>query len=159
MNKSSHKILLPLLVMSAAVTDLASAVCLDPKTWISGYKVPFQVEFNSSIAIVIGEVISEQKVYETSEDLEYYYLIFTVRTEQVLKGNPLKTFKLREELDSGRYSLSVGERHLLFITKWKWKVRGADYVINSCGNSSRLPEGDQVVAEVQRALHQSPHAP
>jgi hypothetical protein len=159
MNGRIRKLLIPLVGISVAVPNLAAAVCLDPKSGVSGYRVPFQDELNASIAVVVGEVVSERKVFETPEDPAYYSVIYTVRTEQVLKGRPLKIFRLREELDTGRYPLSVGEKHLLFITHWKWKVRGADYVIDACGNSSRLPEGDQVVAVVQRALNVSAHAP
>jgi len=82
-----------------------------------------------------------------------------VRSGQVLMGNPLKVFKLREELDSGRYGMARGETHLLFITKWRWKVRGADYVIDPCGNSKRLPEGDEVLARVKKALAKKARAP
>ena len=142
-----------------ALVDVAAAVCLDPKSGVSGYQVPFEDELNSSIAIVLAEVVAERKVFETPEDPEYYSVIFTVRTNQVLLGNPLKTFKLREELDSGRYPMRVGEKHLLFITKWRWKVRGADYVINACGNSARLPEGDDVVAKVRLTLAKGAHVP
>jgi hypothetical protein len=158
MRKAASKILLASLAYVAA-TPVVEAVCLDPKSGVSGYKVAFEDELNSSIAIVLAEVIAERKVFETPEDPGYYSVIFTVRTDQVLLGNPLKTFKLREELDSGRYPMSVGEKHLLFITKWRWKVRGADYVINACGNSSRLPEGNRVVVKVQNALRKGAHAP
>jgi hypothetical protein len=158
MRRTIGKILLAPLAYVAFV-HVAEAVCIDPKSGISGYQVPFEDELKSSIAIVLAEVVAERKVYEPSEDPEYYYMSFTVRTDQVLFGNPLKTFKLREELDSGRYSMSVGEKHLLFITKWRWKVRGADYVINSCGNSSRLPEGNSIVVKVQNALRRGAHAP
>jgi len=136
----------------AAAPDVANAVCLDPKTWISGYRKPFDEELKESIAIVVANVVSERKVFETPEDPEMYSVIFTLHTEQVLKGSPLKDFKLRMELDSGRYPLQVGEKHLLFITKWRWKVQGADYVISVCGNSTRLPEGEQTAARVAEAL-------
>jgi hypothetical protein len=149
---------MPLLALLTVIPGVASALCTDPKTWVSGYRVPFQEELNASIAIVVGDAIEEQKVFETADDPEMYSVIFTVRVEQVLKGNPLGVFKLRMDLDSGRYEMGLGERHLLFITKWRWKVRGADYVINSCGNSSTLPEGNDTLARTKQALRDGAHA-
>ena len=64
---------------------------------------------------------------------------------------------MRMELDSGRYSLQVGEKHLLFITQWPWKVHGADYVISACGNSRRLPDSANRARE-QQPSHPSPSA-
>jgi len=140
------------LLACAAAPDVVNAVCLDPKTWISGYRKPFEEELKESIAIVVAKVVSERKVFEDPEDSETYSVIFTLHTEQVLKGNPLQDFKLRMELDSGRYGLQVGEKHLLFITKWPWKVRGAHYVISACGNSARFPEAEETAARVAEAL-------
>ncbi len=144
----------PLLCLLTCATgaNVASAVCLDPKTWVSGYRKPFEEELKESIAIVVANVVSEHKVFEDPEDPETYSVIFTLHTEQVLKGNPLKNFKLRMEFYSGRYPLEVGEKHLLFITRWPWKVRGADYAISVCGNSTRLPEGERTAARVAEAL-------
>jgi len=158
MSQIQRRFPMALLVVLAALPSVASALCTDPKTWVSGYRVPLHEELKASIAIVIGNVIEERKVFETPEDPEAYSVIFTVHVEQVLKGNPLKVFKLRMDLDSGRYSMGVGEKHLLFITKWRWKVRGADYVINSCGNSSTLPEGEETLSQVNQALRKGAHA-
>jgi hypothetical protein len=152
MNVPRLSFLLLCLFACAASANVANAVCLDPKTWVSGYRKPFQEELKESIAIVVANVVSERKVFEDPEDPETYSVIFTMHTEQVLKGNPLKDFKLRMELDSGRYSLQVGEKHLLFITKWPWKVQGADYAISACGNSTRLPEGERTAVRVAEVL-------
>jgi hypothetical protein len=55
--------------------------------------------------------------------------------------------------------MKVGETHLLFIKAWPYKVLGANYQIDSCGNSSALPQGNATVAQVEAELKRGANAP
>ncbi len=141
-------------VMAAMPTHLAYAVCLDPKTLVSGYKVALGDEIQTSAAIVVGEVI---KVHTLSEDLAdpqgITAYIYTVRVLKRLKGTVPAVVRVRSENDSGRYRMNVGEKHLLFLTS-----KGQYFAADSCGNSSTMSRGQATLIQVNQALSGS-HAP
>src|SRR5450830_1024239 len=57
------------IVLTAFTTSLvASAVCLDPKTWHSGYHVPLNEEVQSSQFIATGKVTREKVINDDSRD-------------------------------------------------------------------------------------------
>ena len=58
------KIRIALLAIAILSSGIASAVCSDPKTWESPYRVPLREEIKSSIAIVIGNVIEEKQLLD-----------------------------------------------------------------------------------------------
>ncbi|QOL25835.1 hypothetical protein LP316_00475 [Thalassotalea sp. LPB0316] len=124
------------------------AVCFDPKTWISGYKIPLEQEIEESKAIIIGEVIKEERIHDIPNDPEFYSAIhFTIRVEQTLKGDIEDEIMIKETLDSSRYGLSLNEKHILFLYPDKYD-ENFDYSVTSCGNSSLLPEGEGVVNSI-----------
>ena len=126
----------------------AEAVCLDPKSGVSGYKIPLKEEIASSEIIVTAEVTNSRELQEDPADptgITAY--IYTAHVLQQLKGRLPKTFKLRTENDSGRYPMEVGEKHVLFLHH-EGKFLEAD----SCGSSSPLPEGDAVLHRVEEVL-------
>jgi len=126
----------------------AHAICLDPKTFISGYKIPFDEELDSSTAVIIGAITEQKNVNEDSSDPEgVAAFLYTVDVLRQLKGNLPKTIRVRAEADSGRYAMGIGEQHVLFLLE-----EGSHFVASGCGNSSQLPEGNDVVAQVEIAL-------
>jgi hypothetical protein len=126
----------------------ANAVCLDPTTFVSGYKVPLASEVRAADGIVIGRVLSQQGLREDPTDPEGYTAYnVTVRVITRLKGNLPSVIVIRNENTSARYPMSIGEEHLLFVSK-----DGEGLSVNSCGNSSVMPEGKQQVQMIRAQL-------
>jgi hypothetical protein len=149
-----------LLAVLVAVPGPAASVCEDPRTGVSGYHVPLDVETTGSVAIVLGKVIQEREIhYDSSDPDSFEVTIYTVRVERIMKGSVPAIFTLYSTNDSARYPMTTGETHSLFIRTWRYKVPGADYRIDSCGNSSTLPQGNATVARVEAKLHRGANAP
>jgi hypothetical protein len=126
---------------------LAQAVCLDPQTLVSGYKIPLKTEVASS-GIVLGKVIKKLDLHEDKADPEdITATLYTIRVQQTLKGINKKTIQIKSQNDSGRYYMDIGEEHLLFLS-------GNDkyLYVDSCGNSSKLPEGNSTLKTVKEYL-------
>jgi hypothetical protein len=147
MNLKTINTRLVLLALSSHLCT-ASAVCLDPKTFISGYKVDFDSEVHSTEAIVVGRVLSEEGLHEDPTDPEgitAYNMTIWVLTS--LKGNLPNVIVIKNENTSARYPMSVGEEHILFVSRG-----GNELWINSCGNSAAMPKGKQLVRQIQAVL-------
>jgi len=126
----------------------ADAVCLDPTTFVSGYKIPLASEVRAADGIVIGRVLSEQGLREDPADSDGYTAYnVTVRVITRLKGNLPSVIVIRNENTSARYPMSIGEEHLLFVSK-----DDEGLSVNSCGNSSLMPEGKQQVQTIRAQL-------
>ena len=126
----------------------ARAVCLDPKTFISGYKVPLDSEVRTADAIVVARVLSEQGLNEDPTDPDGYTAYnLTIRVLTSLKGKVPTIVVIKNENTSARYPMSVGEEHILFVSR-----NGNELWINSCGNSAAMPKGKQLVKQIQAKL-------
>jgi hypothetical protein len=138
----------------AFLLDTAGAACLDPKTHVSGYKIPLASEIRTANAIVIGRVLSERGLREDPNDPDGY-TAYDVRIEVIdrLKGRLPRVIIVRNDNTSARYPMSVGEEHLLFVSR-----DGNELRVDSCGNSSAMPAGDQLVKQIRalNALAQTP---
>ncbi|MBH0180677.1 MAG: hypothetical protein HP490_03105 [Nitrospira sp.] len=144
-----------LLIILASANSTAYAVCLAPETLLSDYQAPLNKEIQLAEVIAIGTVTKKQSLHENSSDPEgITAYIYTVQIFRQLKGRVPQIIDLRTENDSGRYSVEVGERHLLFLSK-----EGQHFVADSCGNSSALPAGDAVVKKVEATLAGRTDAP
>jgi hypothetical protein len=136
-----------LLVLSAQL-PLACAVCLDPRTGKSGYKVPLETEVRTAEAIVIGRVLSEQPLQEDADDPDGVTASnVTIKVLGKLKGRLPSVIVARNENTSSRYSMSVGEEHILFVSRTH-----REWWIDSCGNSALMPRGEQIVQEIPTQL-------
>ena len=133
----------------------ASAVCLDPKTSLSGYRIPFAAEVGSADAILVGRVLSKQDLAEDPADPEGVTADeVTVKVITRLKGKVPDVLVLRNENTSARYPMSVGEEHILFVSR-----DGRESWVDSCGNSSLMPAGKPLARRIQAQLrHAGPHA-
>jgi hypothetical protein len=136
------------LLIIAAHLPAAYAVCLDPGTGKSGYKVPLETEIRTAQAIIIGRVLSEQRLQEDPDDAEGLTASnFTIKILSKLKGSLPGVIVVRNENTSARYPMSVGEEHILFVSRTN---RGT--WIDSCGNSDVLPRGEQLVKKIRTEL-------
>jgi hypothetical protein len=145
-----------ILLITLAAELSATAVCLDPKTGVSGYRIPFKEEISSINYIAIGKITKKGSIQNSEVDREDTdpYIIYTIEITRQLKNNLPKVISIKVELNSGRYVMDVGEEHLLFLTKKK------DYFfVNSCGNSSSLPRGNSALKQVEEQLKPESNAP
>jgi hypothetical protein len=137
-----------LLLLLLAHLPTAYAVCLDPKTGKSGYKIPLETEVRIAEAIVIGRVLSEQRLQEDADDPDGVTASkVTIKVLRTLKGSVPSTIVVRNENTSSRYPMSVGEEHVLFVSRTKRETW-----IDSCGNSELMPRGRQVVKKIGAQL-------
>jgi hypothetical protein len=137
-----------LLLVLAAHLAPAYAVCFYPGTDRSGYKIPLKREVRTVEAIVIGRVLSEDRLQEDADDPDGVTASnVTIKVVKKLKGTLSGVIVVRNENTSSRYPMSVGEEHLLFVSRTN---RGT--WIDSCGNSEVMPNGEQVVKEVRTQL-------
>jgi hypothetical protein len=137
-----------------ALSDRAQAVCLDPKTLISGYKRELREEIDNTAIILVGEVTGERTLQEDPSDpTGITATLYSVHVVKTLKGKVLRNIRIRTENDSGRYPMVTRERHLLFLTKEDDHFRA-----DSCGNSSPLPEAAAVLQQTEAILAKRVHA-
>lgn len=142
-----------LLVALCATPGVGLALCLDPRTGASGYHVPLEQEVRTSVSILVGKVVSVRRIRdESTEPGAYSAFVYTVHVEQQLKGKSPSVFTVYDENTSARYPMNPGERHLLFIRTWPYKIVNADFQIDSCGNSDVLPQGDGILRDVKALL-------
>lgn len=137
-----------LLVLLLLHSNVATAVCLDPITFVSGYTVPLEREVRQADAIVVGRVLSERALQDDPADpdgVTAYDL--SVRVLASLKGRLPRVIVVRNENTSARYAMSVGEEHLLFVSRADGKLW-----VDSCGNSAPMPAGEKLVREVRMQL-------
>ncbi|QJE02090.1 hypothetical protein HH212_20415 [Massilia forsythiae] len=137
-----------LLLVLVAHLPAANAVCFYPGTARSGYNIPLKTEVRTAEAIVIGRVLSEQQLQEDADDPDGVTASnVTIEVLKKLKGTLSGVIVVRNENTSSRYPMSIGEEHILFVSRTK---RGT--WIDSCGNSEVMPDGEQVVKEVRTQL-------
>jgi hypothetical protein len=140
-----------LLLLLAAHLPAADAVCFYPGTDRSGYKIPLKTEVRSAEAIVIGRVVSEQRLQEDADDPDGVTASnVTIKVLKKLKGTLSDVIVVRNENTSSRYPMSVGEKHVLFASRTNREIW-----IDSCGNSEVMPDGEQVVKQVRTQLRAS----
>lgn len=145
--------LVALVTVAAALP--AYAVCLDPNTLVSGYHLPLREELRITNLIAIGKITKAKHLQEDSSDPDgITAYIYTVQISRQLRGHLPHVISIRDDNDSGRYAMEAGEEHLLFLSKKK-----KYFSVDSCGNSSVLPEGNAVLKQVEAALAQQSNAP
>jgi hypothetical protein len=148
MNLKTISAMLALLALASHPCS-AGAVCLDPKTFISGYKVPLESEVRAVEAIVVARVLSEQGLQEDPTDPEGYTAYnVNVKVLASLKGNLPNVVMIRNENTSSRYTMSVDEEHILFVSRDGHQLR-----VDGCGNSAAMREGKQLVKQVRMEIH------
>jgi hypothetical protein len=126
---------------------LASAVCFYPGTWLSGYKIPLDVETRTTKEIVVGKVLAEKCLADASYPDHCTGYIYQFEVQRQLKGKVPGRIMLKTTNDSGGYRMSVGDQHLLFLERV-----GRYFEADICGNASMLPKGAGIVESVERLL-------
>jgi hypothetical protein len=145
-----------MLVLAYLATAIpVSALCLDPKTFLSGYHLPLSEELHSASHIVIGNVTKETLVQDDASDPKgVSAYVYTIQIVRQLKGHLPRSIHITVENNSGRYPMVVGERHLLFLNR-----ESGYFSVNSCGNSSVLPKGNTSLRQVEALVARVRNAP
>lgn len=126
----------------------ASALCLDPNTQVSGYEIPLLQEVQASEKIIIGTVENIRPLQEDQDDpLGVTAYVLSVKVLRKLKGTLPDSIALRIENNSSKYPIGIGEKHLLFLSRQE-----NVFTVDSCGNSSSLPQGLNVLKQVEAEL-------
>ncbi len=142
---------LPALILSGIlVTPTAvQAVCLDPETGLSGYRVALEQEMRISPLILVGTVVKSRTLREDRSDPSAITAqLYSVRVERVLKGPAAAVLEIRSENASSRYAMARGEQHLLFLTR-----DGRRLFVDGCGNSAALPGAAAVLEQIENIRH------
>jgi hypothetical protein len=159
MNRVRTTFALIALVLVSCCAGQALAVCLNPETLSSNYRIPLKQEIDTSLAIVVGKVVGVNRLHDDPAYPGYYSAtIFTVQVLRELRGNLPTIVRLKTENDSGRYEMATGEIHLLFLTRFDPYSRDI-YRADSCGNSSLLPRGNDLLRKTEELLGETGHAP
>ena len=144
------RVLAMIIALSAVLYAAPSqAVCFYPHSLLSGYHIPLNSEVKASHAIIIGKVVHVRYVPPGPGDGGVNSYLYTVERLQELKGHVSARVLLYATNDSGGYRMSLGETDLLFLAPL-----GAKFTADVCGNSTELPKGKRVVAEVRNLLGQ-----
>lgn len=95
-------------------------------------------EYEKSIAVVIGKVVSVEEVPES----EHYYngSNYTFVLYKILKGDLSGKIKIFSENSSGRFPMDVGQEYVLFI-----HLENGLLQVDNCGNSGLLKESNDVL--------------
>lgn len=133
--KQLHSSLFGVLALAWAGAS-AQAVCLD-KNGVSfdasktGPVVSWDEEFRKAAAVVIGTVLSERNIDDSSGlRIRTQYKL---KVESRMKGSSGDTLDVFSTNDSGRVPLAKGKRYLLFLY-----LQDGRLTLDACGNSAKL---------------------
>lgn len=134
--------------MLASHIGESRALCMDPKTDVSGYKIPLSEEVRSADAIIVGRVLTQQGLKEDPADPDDYTAYnVTIKVLRLLKGSLPNVISVRNENTSARYAMAVGEEHVFFLSR-----DSKELWINSCGNSVKAPSSGQLEKQIRAEL-------
>ncbi len=108
-------------------------------------------EFERSVAVLIGTVVSERATPE-SKDL-YEGVTYTVKVDESFRGHAPATVELFSENSSGRFPMAKGEKYVLFLYQVADRLAA-----DNCGNSGLVAEKQDVltaVRELAKVAHES----
>ena len=116
-------------------SQTVSAVCV-----LEDYSV--RGEFDRSIAIIVGTVVSERSVPATNDFLDG--VDYTVRVAETLRGRALRSVDLFNENSSGRFPMLKGKAYVLFIYRTRDRL-----MVDNCGNSGLVADKKEVLSAVR----------
>ena len=107
-----------LVIAMLFIAPETQAVCPDPHDLTKSYHPSLEEELRSSSAIVVGTVTEVQELNKDLSDPQGWTSIrYTVGVSRLLKGSVPAKIVLTAQNDSGGYRMSVGEKHLLFLSR------------------------------------------
>jgi hypothetical protein len=123
-----------------ACSTLATAVC------VNGH-VSVTREYSRSTYVLIASVVAANYVPAGKDGYDFDGTNYTLRSVQLLKGDPPPTFDVFSENSSGRFVMATGERYLVFVYREHGNLR-----IDNCGNSGLLSASSLTLAKVRNLM-------
>jgi hypothetical protein len=123
--------ILSIFILILAISGSAYPFCHNGNTSITD-------EFEESIAVVIGKVVSVVEVPESENYSDGS--IYTIVLQEVLKGDLSGTIEIFSENSSGRFPMDVGQVYILFVYMENRLLQ-----VNNCGNSGLINESNDVL--------------
>jgi hypothetical protein len=120
-----------------ACSTLAAAVCVNGHPSVKD-------EYSKSEYVLTATVISANEVPESKDGYDFGGTDYTLRSLQIVKGYPPKTFIVFSENSSGRFDMNAKKRYLVFVHKEHGRFR-----IDNCGNSNLLAASARTIAELR----------
>jgi hypothetical protein len=109
-------------------------------------------EFNGSKCVFVGKVVKAKQVLDSDGFIQGTF--YTVRVEELLKGNPLKEVEIYDENSSGRFPMKVGVSYFLFAHEDVFEeIQGPHLAINSSGNSATLRQASKTYQTVMEKFY------
>lgn len=115
----------------AVAVCFKDGVSVDPSS--VGPVVSWEVEFQQAALVVVGTVLSEQRIPDPKEPDFWAGTLYRLKVESVLKGRSRESLDVFTPNDSSRLPLTKGRRYLLFLNE-----RDGRLIADPCGNSARL---------------------
>lgn len=122
--------------VGAAVSFQAQALCTD------GRRPSLDAEFAESDAVAIGVATAQRYVRDADDPEGYIAVSYDVRLERVFKGDVRGRIVVRSENTTARFPMTLGERHLLFLTK-----DGRWFFVDNCGHSAAISKVERSLLE------------
>ena len=129
------------------LTTLAYALLLTPLPSFGFCPQPeprVACEFYNSDAVFVSAVISARAVTPRgAAELDGW--LYKLSVQELFRGPRTRTIDVFTEDSSGRFTLSVGGKYLLFAGNFEGRL-----AITSCGNSAELSEAQDAIRELRR---------
>jgi len=109
-------------------------------------------EYRTSKAVVIGTVMSEKIVPETTDGFFDDGTTYRVRVDRTFRGELPVTVNIFSENTSGRFPMDVGSKYLMFVYAAHGRL-----LIDYCGNSGLLSKSSQVLQQVEKLAQKRPN--
>ena len=121
----------------------------DALAWCESYPTVAE-EFSHSSTVLVGKVVTEEKVNAAGEDY-FDGVNYQLNVSEVLRGENIKNITLFSENSSGRFPMTVGKSYLVFASVEHGLLPGYPVLaVSSCGNSGLLSESRP---KLQKARH------
>jgi hypothetical protein len=103
-------------------------------------------EYTNSWAVVVARVVGVHPEPTSKNYLDR--VTYVVRVEEDLLATRSRRVEVFSENSSGRFPMASGARYLLFLYRDLGRT-----MVDSCGNSGRLPASDETLRKVRQLEH------
>lgn len=107
--------------------------------------ISISLEYRTSKAVLIGTVMSEKTVPETTDGFFEDGTTYRVRVDRTFRGDLPATVDIFSENTSGRFPMDIGSKYLMFAYAAHDRL-----LIDYCGNSGLLSKSSQALQQVEK---------
>jgi hypothetical protein len=117
----------------------AFAFCFAPQLRVSD-------EYFVSDLVFTGTVLSQKDEKDPSDPEYTTGTFYTVRVDKVWRGSPSHRITLYSENTTARFSMSIHQRYVMFVTR----AEGRKWVVDNCGNSGIASKSAKTIANLRQ---------